>query len=205
MTIDLATADTMIAHGRYCPAWEVQELSINYAIRDRLSAHFQGLPPPVPRVGCEYGVNAITNIVLPDDRDRHPIDLAVLHPIERVSVDSKALGGFAWAPENCAVLGLIEVKKNFLRAKGDASILSEMLSLAPVPHMRPFEWVLLVVFVSGRDRQHVNSVVPVLQPLDLITTCDPHEVEIRAGSENVTDRWFDVVCYGRAINRDKVA
>ena len=129
--------DAMEAHGRYHPAWEVQELGVNYAIRNRLSAYFRNFPPPSPRVCCEYGVseiknvNTIENIVVAADRG-HPIDLAVLYPIEETKGDATEPGS-AWAPQNCAVLGLIEVKKDSRQAKSDVSFLSTVLSPSTGP------------------------------------------------------------------------
>jgi hypothetical protein len=215
LTIDLPTAaklsrqaaidevfDTMDAHGRYYPAWEVQELGINYAIRNRLLAHFRNLPPPLLRVGCEYGVDAIKNIAF-EAGDRHPVDLAVLYPILEATGDTTG-AGFAWAPQNCAVLGLIEVKKNSLRAKTDARFLSEVLSLPSIPDMRPLQWVLLVVFVSGPAREYVNNMLPnKVDELDLISEPEPREVEEKSGSENVHQRWFDIRCYGKEADRGR--
>ena len=213
MTLDLETAArlareaavnevfrTMRAHGRYIPAWEVHEIGINYAIRNQLSDYFQQLGQPTLRVCCEYGLSEIKNVdgIEPLKARRHPVDLAVLHPIKELSGDTTP-GGFAWAPQNCAALGLIEVKKDRCRAEKDTNFLSKVLNLDTVPDMRPLQWVLFVMFISGPNPEHVNN--PALFKsgnLDLITKIDPQEAPIELGTATDKDRWFDIRCYGKA-------
>ena len=151
--------DQMEAHDRYYPSWEAEERSMHYAIRNALTSRCRTLALPRFRVVCEYGQKAISNVECPEHTRAkdHPHDIAVLHPLVNVGPGSPwpPGSGFAWASENCAVLGLIEVKKDCGDAASDARWLHDIVLAARTnvvaPGMRPLEWVLLLVVISGRN------------------------------------------------------
>ena len=116
------------------------------AIRNVLLAHFRTLPKPMPRVACEYGADLMKNIDFAPDHETHPVDLAVLHPLTPADAPN-SYSGYAWAAQNAAVLGLIEVKKNWLRAMSDVHWLEKVSGL-PALGTRKLEWVMLVVFLA---------------------------------------------------------
>jgi len=192
----------MDAHGRYSP-WEVQESGINHAIRNHMSDYFQRLSPsvPRPRVCCEYdditNVDGIKEILCAEGR-AHPVDLAVLYPIKEVSGYIKK-SGYAWAPDNCAALGLIEVKKDSGEAIHDVSRLSKIISLPSAREM-PLQWVLFVVLIVADRESLINNALIPTGILELKTIRDPREAPNMPGSENISksERWFDIRCYGKS-------
>jgi hypothetical protein len=195
---------SMEAHGRFNPAWEVQEAGMHFAIRDGLLAHFRTLPPPRLRVGCEYGADAMTNVDFAPTHDSHPVDLAVLHPL--VAADApNGYSGTAWAAENSTVLGLIEVKKNWAYAVGDALWLNGVITKPTKPGMRALEWVMLAVFLAGGTLEAVSQLgektgkaLAQSSSFRSLSQSCPIEAQGDSNSSGVRERWFDVMCYGMA-------
>jgi hypothetical protein len=178
---------------------------LHYAIRNGLLGHFRPLPEPRPRVGHEY--DDITNVDFSPTPNHHPVDLVILHPLVQAAAPN-TYSGYAWAPENSAALGLIEVKKERRFAAGDAEWLDGVCQLPPVIGMRRLEWVLLVVFLAGPTSEAVihlgQTTGQRLEPWGMrtLTQSAPTEAPSHPGSIGVVDRWFDVMCYGKecAIN-----
>ena len=102
--------DIMDAHQRFSPSWEVGEVDLHCAISRALLARFRAMPQPRFRMAREYSWSAMKNIPAATAFE-HPADLVVLSPL---------VPGDAWADQNCAVSGIIEVKKDWTRAGEDA-------------------------------------------------------------------------------------
>ena len=196
----------MEAHQRFNPGWEVGEVALHYAIRNGLLTYFQKWPEPKPRIAIEY--SDISNIELPPEYKRHPVDLAILHPLAVVT-EPYPKEGYAWANENKAVLGLIEVKKNWWTAPPggfakDVKWLAEVGDLPPKPHMRELEWVMLVLFLAGPTKETVDKQGKDVEStvacwaFQALTQSNPSEAPSHPGTANVDDRWFEVMCFGRS-------
>jgi hypothetical protein len=197
--------ETVLATGRYA-TFEIQELGISHAIRNGLASFCRKNFDASPRICQEYGVSQVVNVegitVAANSiygRVDHPIDVAVLYPIEEVC-DYNGPNGYAWAPQNCAAIGLIEVKiqSGAEVIRNDLRFLSEVSSRPTVIGMRPLQWVMFVLVVHGTKIQVQNTLAPA-DSLNPLLSSSPERIQNGAGSERVAECWFDVRCYGKNI------
>lgn len=191
----------MEAHDRYQPTWEIREDALQLAVRNGLLRHYSVYPPPRPRVVREYSAQVMGNIPDAPQTDR-PVDLAVLFPLREAQATTSP-HGHAWASENTCVMGLIEVKKDWRRVAADLAWLDRTASLPPKPGTPPLQWVLMVSPLGGRTSEHLLDVERTVEAkaqqanLPRLTECIPRKAPIHAGTNQIGDLWFEVVCYGR--------
>jgi hypothetical protein len=69
--------------------------------------------------------------------------------------------------------------------------------------LRKLEWVMVVVFIAGRDQADVDSWDKKIRGdvarygFKALTQSNPREAPSHPGSSNVPNRWFEVMCYGK--------
>lgn len=193
---------SMEAHDRYQPTWEVREDALQLAVRNGLLQHYCVHSPPRPRVVREYSAQVMGN--LPDalQTDR-PVDLAVLFSLQEVQAMTSP-NGYAWNSENTCVMGLIEVKKDWRGVDVDIAWLDRMARLPPKPGTPPLQWVLMVSLLGGHTSERLLDVeravgAKALQAnLPRLTECIPQKAPSHAGTNQIGDLWFEVMCYGRS-------
>jgi hypothetical protein len=184
-----AVIDEMDARDRYSP-WEVSEAWLRIAICQRLRLEFRREGSTRFRIHDEYAECDISNI---ESEDSHPIDIVVLYPLLE--------GKNPW--DYCPAVGVIEIKKNFLILHNDAKRLRRLAAYPP--GNPPLKWVLQVLFINGLSEdvvlQHSRNSAATLANygLQMLTNCEPKKASDHPGNAAVGDRWFDIVCYGRAV------
>ena len=195
-----AVRDAMDARERDSP-YEATEAFQKIAVLKELLAEKQARAKPVDRfrIVDEMKVGDITNIPpavgVPHD---HPIDLVLLYPLD---CNSQACD--PWSARNKHALALIEMKLNFSVVSGDLQFLN---AIAKHTAERPVEWVMVVVFINGRDAATVRNYESQIRTnaatyqFAPVTTCQPEQaMAISAPATLVGHRWFDVMCYGKLI------
>jgi hypothetical protein len=189
-----AVQDVMDARQQSSP-WGINEAWLQIAIAQELRREARTPQSLSWRIHDEYPESAILNV---GSEDPHPIDIVVLHPL--------AVNDDPWG--YCPALGAIEIKKGWGNLMGDAKRLERLAKspACPRPDTPALKWVMLVALINGPNEgavqnndQRVNRVVGQFG-LKSVLACKPKEAPRPATEINaVTDRWFDVVCYGRAI------
>jgi hypothetical protein len=183
-----AVEDVMDGRSRYSP-WEISEVWLQIAIAQALHKNTASANSPSGwRIHDEFPESEITNV---SSVDPHPIDIVVLHPLSATED--------AWS--DCPALGIIEVKKGWTNLKGDARRLKGLIEKPPMPDVLPLRWVMLLVFINGRDEAAVfetdRRVADVVKDFSLspVLPCQPKKAKAHSAN-SVDDVWFDVICYG---------
>ena len=196
---------SMEAHDRYQPTWEIREDALQLAVRNGLLRYYCLHPSPRPRVVREYSAQVMGNIPDAPQTDR-PVDLAVLFPLQEAQVMTSP-NGYAWNSENTYVMGLIEVKKDWRRVDVDLAWLDRTASLPPKLGTPPLQWVVMVSLLGGHTSEHLLDVERTVETkalqanLSRLTECVPRKAPTHAGTNQIGDLWFEVVCYGRSCLR----
>jgi hypothetical protein len=192
-----AVLDAMHLRGRPSP-WEVSEAWLKIGVMTSFHNAIREKRIPACRLYDEMKLGEIVNIPGIDGLSKgHPVDLTVMYPL----VTDRNCN--PWDDTNRCAAGLIEIKKEFGLVGGDADFLRAISASNTVePRLA---WVLLVVFINGRTLEQVQENEGIVSRrvtgLDRLTACEPQEAQSTA-NYGVKDRWFDVVCYGKAVQSD---
>jgi hypothetical protein len=195
-----AVRNIMEVRERYSP-WEVTEACLKISLLLAFMEKIQTMPSPHLRLFDELTVDQLSNMrTVEGIQESHPIDLVLLHPLPEGPC---ADGNYAWDKRHQAPFGLVEIKKNYERVTSDARLLRDMTGAST--GTPPLIWILLVVLINGdskegvrRKESEVNKKVEKYS-LRSLTSCDPEEARFMDDCD-VDDRWFDVMCYGKAVD-----